>query len=206
MDTHEQYLHDCNNAFNEICKVEASFLYKDDYLPWLEKYSHLRMKNFHPVFLPIIKPQDFNQLYYQLSNIAAALQFQTEARKANDEYALIDFRIEKDLIDWLCRYEKLSDKLYPITETNFNADENPEEFETGFISVDTDFNVKIAISDYQDVLDFLSNYYHHYWDVVKKYEGLTDCTYDPATDEEMVMDKGKDLREIITEWERNNNK
>ena len=204
MDTHEQYLHDCNIAFNEICKAETSFLYKDDYLPWLETYSHLRMKNYLPVFLPIIKPQDFNQLYYQLSNIAASLQFQNEAKKANDEYALIDFSIEKDLIDWLCRYEKLSDKLYPIIETNLNSDENPEEFETGFISVDADFNVKIAISDYKDVLDFLSNYYHHYWDVIKKYDGLKDLTYDPATDEEMVVDKGIDLREIITEWEKNN--
>ena len=30
------------------------------------------------------------------------------------------------------------------------------------------------------------------------------ATYDPELDEHLVMDKGKDLREIITEWERNN--
>ena len=205
MDTHEQYLQDCKLAFNEICKAETSFLYKEDYLPWLEKYRHLRMKNYHPAYLPIIKPQDFNQLYYQLSNIASALQLQNEAQKANDEYALIDFSIEKDLIDWLCRYEKLSDKLFPIVETNLNAEENPDEFETGFISVDSEFNVKIAVSDYKVVLDFLSNFYGHYWDVVKKYEGLKECTYDADIDAELPMDMGKELREIITEWEKNNN-
>ena len=28
--------------------------------------------------------------------------------------------------------------------------------------------------------------------------------YDPDLDEHLVMDKGKELRQIITEWERNN--
>jgi hypothetical protein len=202
MDTHEQYLHDCNIAFNERCKAEASFLYKENYLPWLQKYSHLRMKNYNPVFLPLIKPQDFNQLYYQLSNIAAALQFQNEAKRANDEYALIEFNVEKDLIDWLCLYEKLADKIFPVIETNLNSDENAEEFETGFIAVDLDYNVKIAVSDYKEVLNFLSNYYDHYWNVVRKYDRLKESTYDP--DEQLEVDKGKELREIITDWETNN--
>jgi hypothetical protein len=136
--------------------------------------------------------------------MAACLRFNDKASKANEEYNQLDLNKEKHLIDWLCLYEKLSDKIFPLIETNLNAEENPEEFKTGFVSVDTDYNVKIAVSDYKDVLDFLSNYYNHYWNVVRKYEGLKVCTYDPDFDEHLVMDKGKDLREIITEWERNN--
>ena len=206
MNTREQYLHDCTVAFNALCKAETSFLCKEDYLPWLEKYSHLRMKNYHPALLPLIKAEDFNHPYYQLSSMAAYLRFKEEARNANDEYDLLELNIEKDLIDWLCRYEKLSEKIHPIIETNLNAEENPEEFETGFISVDADFNVKIAISDYKDVLDFLRNYYHHYWDVVKKYDGLKECNYDANIDE--IGEPGEEygLREIIKEWERKNNK
>lgn len=204
MDSHEQYLYDCTVAMNEICKPEISFLYKEDYLPWLGKYNHLAMKNYHPAFLPIIKPQHFNQFYYLLSNMAAYLRFNDEASKANEEYNQLDFNNEKHLIDWLCMYEKLSDKIFPIIETNLNSEENPEEFETGFIAVDPDYNVNIAVSDYKHVLDFLSNYYDHYWNVVRKHEGLKECTYDPDLDEHLVMDKGKELREIITEWERNN--
>lgn len=204
MDSHEQYLQNCNAAMNEICRAESSFLYKEDYLPWLEKHNHLAMENYHPAFLPIIKPQHFNQFYYQLANMAASLRFNDEASKANEEYNQLDLNNEKHLIDWLCLYEKLSDKLFPIIETNLNSEENPEEFETGFIAVDTDYNVKIAVSDYNHVLDFLSNYHDHYWNVVRKYEGLKESTYDPDLDEYLEMDKGKELREIITEWERNN--
>ena len=204
MDTHEKYLQDCIVAMNELCKAEASFLYKEDYLPWLEKHSHLAMKNYHPAFLPIIKPQHFNQFYYQLSNMAASLRFNDEASKANEEYNQLDLNNEKHLIDWLCLYEKLSDKIFPIIETNLNSDENPEEFETGFIAVDPDYNVSIAVSDYKNVLDFLSNYYDHYWNVVRKYEGLKDCDYDLEADEPEAMSEGKGLREIISEWEKNN--
>ena len=202
MDTHEQHLHDCTVAMNELCKAETSFLYKEDYMPWLGTYSHLAMKNYHPAFLPIIKPQLFNQFYYLLSNMAACLRFNDKASKANEEYNQLDLNNEKHLIDWLCLYEKLSDIILPVIETNLNAEENPEEFETGFVSVDPDYNVKIAVSDYKNVLDFLSNYYNHYWNVVRKYEGLKESTYDP--DELDEPDEGKGLREIITEWERNN--
>ena len=204
MDSHEQYLYECTVAMNEICKPEISFLYKEDYIPWLEKYNHLKMNNYHPALLPIIKPQHFNQFYYQLSNMAASLRFNDEASKANEEYNQLDLNNEKCLVDWLCMYEKLSDKIFPIIETNLNSDENPEEFETGFIAVEPDYNVSIAVSDYKNVLDFLSNYHDHYWNVVRKYEGLKECTYDPDLGEHLVMDKGKELRVIITEWERNN--
>jgi len=202
MDTHDQYLHDCSVAVNELCKAETFFLYKEDYLPWLEKYSHLKMKNYHPAFLPIIKPQVFNQLYYELTGFANLLRFQDQAQKANDEYRLIDLTIEKDLIDWLCCYEELSVKIHPIIETNLNPDENPEEFETGFVSVDPDYTIKIAVSDYKDLLDFLSNYYDHYWSVLRKYDGLKESTYDP--DDLGEPEEGKGLREIINEWEKNN--
>ena len=204
MDSHEQYLLDCNVAMNEICKAEASFLYKEDYLPWLEKYSHLAMKNYHPAFLPIIKPQHFNQFYYKLSNLAASLSFNDEASKANQEYNLLDLNNEKHLIDWLCMYEKLSDKIFPIIETNLNSEENPEEFETGFIAVDTDYNVKIAVSDYKNMLDFLSNYYVHYWNIVRKYDGLKDIDYDSEAEESEAMNAWIGLREIISEWEKYN--
>jgi hypothetical protein len=203
MDTHEQYLHDCNIAFNELCKEESSFLYKNDYLPWLEKYSHLRMKNYLPVFLPIIKPQHFNQLYYQLNSMAASLRFHDEASKANKEYHQLDFNKQKGLIDWLCSYEKLADKIHPIIETNLNCEENSDEFETDFISVDADYNVKIAVSDYKEVLDFLDNFYEHYWDIVKKYDGLKESTYDSYTEDLEEMNECKALREIINEWENN---
>lgn len=205
MDTHQQYLHDCNIAFNELCKAEPSFLYKEDYLPWLEKYVHLRMKNYHPDFLPIIKPQHFNQLYYQLYSMAASLRFHDEASKANKEYDQLDLNNEKELIDWLCIYEKLADKIHPIIETSLNPEENSDEFETGFISVDADYNVKIAVSDYKEVLDFMDNFYEHYWDVVKKSDGLKDSIYDPNEDELGEMNEGKGLREIINEWGMNKN-
>jgi hypothetical protein len=157
----------------------------------------------HPDFLPIIKPQHFNQLYYQLYSMTTSLRFQDDASKANKENDQLEINKEKELNDWLCSYEKLADKIHPIIETNLNREENPDEFESSFISVDADYNVKIAVSDYKEVMNFLDNFYEHFWDVVKKNDGLKDSTYDPDEDELGEMKEGKGLREMINEWENN---
>ena len=165
-------------AFKEICKDEVTCMHKEDYLPWLEKHRHLRMEGYIPEYLPLIKPQDFNQVYYQLSRMASFLRYSEEAKQANEAYKLIDFNVEKSLLDWLCLYENLGAQIHSIIETNLNAEENEEEFNTGFVSIDTDYNARIAVVDYVDVLDFLSNLYSHYWKKMEEYGGLYKASKD----------------------------
>lgn len=170
--------HDREIAFKEICKDEITYMHKEDYLPWLEKHRHLRKEGYFPEYSPLIKPQDFNQVYYHLSDMACFLRYTEEAKQANEAYKLIDFNVEKSLLDWLCLYENLGSQIHSIIETNLNAEENEEEFNTGFISIDTDYNARIAVVDYVDVLDFLSNLYDHYWKKMEEYGGLYDARKD----------------------------
>ena len=178
MDNYYQEEHDREIAFKEICKDEVTYMHKEDYLPWLEKYKHLRFPGYIPEYLPLIGPQHFNQVYYQLSGMACFLRYTEEAKQANEAYKLIDFNVEKSLLDWLCLYENLGSQIHSIIETNLNAEENEEEFNTGFISIDTDYNARIAVVDYVDVLDFLSNLYDHYWKKMEEYGGIYDASKD----------------------------
>ena len=110
--------------------------------------------------------------------MACFLRYTEEAKQANEAYKLIDFNVEKSLLDWLCLYENLGSKIHSIIETNLNAEENEEEFNTGFISIDTDYNARIAVVDYVDVLDFLSNLYSHYWKKMEEYGGIYKASKD----------------------------
>ena len=110
--------------------------------------------------------------------MAYFLRYTEEAKLANEAYKLIDFNVEKSLLDWLCLYENLGSQIHSIIETNLNAEENEEEFNTGFISIDTDYNARIAVVDFVDVLDFLSNLYSHYWKKMEEYGGLRDASKD----------------------------
>jgi hypothetical protein len=184
-------------AFKEICKDEITYMHKEDYLPWLEKHRHLRMEGYIPEYLPLIKPQDFNQVYYQLSRMASFLRYTEEAKQANEEYKLIDFNVEKSLLDWLCLYENLGYQIHPIIETNLNAEENEEEFQTGFISIDTDYNARIAVVDYVDVLDFLNNLYSHYWKKLEEYGGLRDASKDVYDDDYEFDTESHALRSLL---------
>lgn len=151
----------CELALKEICKDEVTYLHKEDYLPWLEKYKYLVMKYYLPDYRVLIGPQHFNQFYYMLNFMACRLPLTDLATQANMEYALFDPNDKVTLRQWFDKYEKLSDDVHSIIETNLNEDENEEEYKTGYVSVDFDYPTKIAVCDYFQINLFLANHHPH---------------------------------------------
>ena len=76
-------------------------------------------------------------------------------------------------------------------------EENEEEFNTGFISIDTDYNARIAVVDYVDVLDFLKNLYSHYWKKMEEYGGLYVASKDEYEEDFEYVSESHALKTLL---------
>ena len=151
----------CKDALNEICSNEITFLHKDNYISWLAKHAYLKDEHYSFVFYPHQQFEKFNNLYFWLSEFKFYINLTPECIKANEEFNLIDISNQNEIDDWMNNVKDLGNQIFSITETSLNKDENEEEFQTGFVTVHEDLQIKIATSDFTDVLEFLDNYFRY---------------------------------------------
>lgn len=149
----------CKDALNEICSNEITFLHKDNYISWLAKHAYLKDEYYSLVFYPHQQFEKFNNLYFWLSKFMFYINLTPDCIRANEEFNLIDTSNQNEIDDWMYKVEDLGIQIISITETSLNEDENEDEFQTGFVTVHEDLQIKIAISDFTDVLAFLHNYF-----------------------------------------------
>ena len=152
----------CNDALNEICRDEINYLHKENYIEWLDKYEYLKDDYYSLFFYPYPKLENFNNLFFTLSQFKLYLSLSEDCVKANNDYRTIDISNEDKIIEWLKKVEQLGNKIYPIIETSLNEDENEDEFPTGYVTVHEDLQIKISTKDFKNVLEFIGNYLTHY--------------------------------------------
>ena len=83
-----------------------------------------------------------------------------------------------------------------IKETPLNVEDNEEEFETGFVTVHDDFNIKIAVVDFEIVLEFFDNFFTPYMKMREKYGEVDDTEINE--DFEFSLDY-KSLSDLVKE-------
>jgi len=190
----------CNAAINEISSKETNYLHKADYVDWVNKYEHLKDEQYGFLFYPFLQMENFNYLFFILSQFKFYVELNDDCIKANQEYIVTDISNEDALLEWLIKYEKIGTSLEVIKETPLNIYDNEEEFETGFVTVHDGFNVKISTSDFTNVLDFFGNFFSPYMKMLEKYGE----EIDPAMNENINEDfefslEYKSLKELVNE-------
>ncbi len=163
----------CGKAYDELVKDEITYLSKDDYTYWLQKHYDLYQTfDFPPLFYNIF--YKFHSLYRRLNNIAAYLKFNNEALKAIEDYNSFDSGNEELLLKWLVKYEQLGDELSLLLVDCFH---NEEELKTGYVKLSKDYNLQIAVSDFEDVILFKQKFDEHYWDMLDKFSTVEESKW-----------------------------
>lgn len=186
----------CNAAINEISSKETNYLHKADYVDWINKHEHLKDEHYGFLFYPFLQLENFNYLFFILSQYKFYVELTEVCIQANQEWLGTDISNEDALIEWLIKFEKLGNSLDAIKETPLNVEDNEEEFETGFVTVHDDFNIKIAVVDFENVLEFFDNFFTPYFKMCEKY-GEVDNT-EINEDFEFPLDY-KSLQELVNE-------
>ncbi len=159
----------CKAAINEICSEETNYLHKADYVRWLNKYEHLKDKNYRFLFYLFPQLENFNNLFFTLYQYKFYIELTAECIQANKEYSVTDISNEDALLEWLIKFEKLGNSLDTIKETPLNIEDNEEEFETGFVTIHDSLNIKIAVADFKKILEFFDNFFTPYFNMCEKY-------------------------------------
>ena len=186
----------CNAAINEISSEETNYLHKADYVDWIIKYEHLKDEQYGFLFYPFLQLENFNYLFFILSQYKFYVELNDDCIKANQEYIVTDISNEDELLKWLIKFEKLGNSLDAIKETPLNIEDNEEEFETGFVTVHDKMNIKIAVADFKNVLEFFDNFFTPYMKMHEKY-GEVDNT-EINEDFKFPLDY-KSLQELVNE-------
>jgi hypothetical protein len=186
----------CNAAINEISSEETNYLHKADYVDWINKYEHLKDEQYGFLFYPFLQLENFNYLFFILSQYKFYVELNDDCIKANQEYIVTDISNEDELLKWLIKFEKLGNSLDAIKETPLNIEDNEEEFETGFVTVHDKLNIKIAVGDFKKILKFFDNFFTPYFNMCEKY-GEVDNT---EINEDFVFPVDyKSLQELVNE-------
>lgn len=159
----------CKAAINEICRKKTNYLHRADYVDWISKHEYLKDENFRFLFYPFPQLEKFNNLFFILSQYKSYVELNEKCIQANQEYFLTDISNEDALLDWLIKYEKIGTSLEVIKETPLNIYDNEEEFETGFVTVHDNLNIKIAVADFKNILEFFDNFFTPYFNMCEKY-------------------------------------
>ena len=159
----------CNAAIKEISSKETNYLHKADYVDWINKYEHLKDEQYGFLFYPFLQMENFNYLFFILSQFKFYVELNDDCIKANQEYIVTDISNEDALLEWLIKFEKLGNSLDAIKETPLNIYDNEEEFETGFVTVHDKLNIKIAVADFKNILEFFDNFFTPYFNMCEKY-------------------------------------
>jgi hypothetical protein len=159
----------CKAAINQICREEANYLHKADYVDWINKHEYLKDELYRLLFYPFPQLEKFNNLFFTLYQYKFYVELNDDCIKANQEYIVNDISNEDALLEWLIKFEKLGNSLDAIKETPLNIYDNEEEFETGFVTVHDKLNIKIAVADFKNILEFFDNFFTPYFNMCEKY-------------------------------------
>lgn len=154
----------CERAYSELIKNEITYISKNDYHYWLEKYHDL-YKTFELPPLLYNAFDKFYTLYWQIEEISSYLKFNSEASKAIQEYNFLNIENEGLLLAWLIKYESLGTDLTLLLVDHFY---NEEELKSGYVQLRNNFNLKISVSDFKDVIHFNQIFDDHYWEMVDR--------------------------------------
>jgi len=148
------------------------------------------------LFYPFLQLENFNYLFFILSQYKFYVELNDDCIKANQEYIVTNISNEDALLEWLIKFEKLGNSLDAIKETPLNIEDNEEEFETGFVTVHDKLNIKIAVADFDNILEFFDNFFTPYFNMCEKY-GEVDST-EINEDFKFSLDY-KSLQELVNE-------
>ena len=169
----------CEKAYSAIVKSEASYLYKDEYLPWLELNKDL-YKSLPSLFIGYKKIDSFRSLYSKLENVASYLSYEKQTQVAVSNFYKISFIDKKDdeLLAWLIVNKKLDDEINGLLFLYFLE---LDETKSKFLQLQSDCNLHIACKDYEYQIKFCNLFLEHYWKCFEKY-------YTYKNDEELKND------------------
>ncbi len=155
----------CQKAINEISSTDITYLTKDDYIYWLEKYKGLKdsLKDIHIVFN---KTGVFSDIYFSFSEMVEFLEYEADAYNGNEEFKLIDISNETLIIQFLLKYEDCIRSLGSLIYSYFPSKEEPYQ---GFVEFKKKHKIYISVSDFETVLRFINKFNPIYWDAVEKY-------------------------------------
>lgn len=162
-------LHQCNMACDEIMKTETDVLDLETATHWVEKYASL----YEEIFIDIhSKFWTFEDIYSHLKNLLSFLTYSQDAQKAIIFFnkTVKDRPDGKRLIYWLLKYEHLSNEhLFDLTIKYYN-----EETDWSHISLDDKYNIRMDIKPFEHLIRFKRLYDSYYFDMVDKYNDMSD--------------------------------
>ena len=144
----------CFCAYTELIQEDVVLLHKEEYVPWLEKYKEL-FTSFPEVYARFNRCSKFTYLYSQLSALADCLNNEVDAKKALEEFTLIQSSDEALLQDWLVRYGSISSKFIEVIM--YHASEE-EMFGNGYIKLYEDKKARVAFDEFKNIYDFENIY------------------------------------------------
>ena len=155
----------CQKAIDEISSSDKTYLTKDDYIYWLEKYKGLKdsLKDIHIVFN---KTRMFSDIYFSFSEMVEFLEYEADAFKGLQEFKLIDISNETQLIQFLLKFEDIIRNLDSLIYFYLPSEEEPYQ---GFVEFKKKHRIYISVSDYQTVLRFINKFNPIYWETLEKY-------------------------------------
>lgn len=152
-------------AYSEIAKEDFSYLHKEDYLPWLKTHKDL-YDSLPSIFQDYKKIHNFKWLYYRLNELANFLVYEQDAEQILKNFESINANSESELLGWLVENEILVNNL-GLLRLGYITEE--EVMQEEYTSLSKDYNIKIAVVDYKNVIQLADIYFQYYWEMLAKY-------------------------------------
>jgi len=152
------------NACHEILKDENKILSKDECMHWLAKHEEF----FNSFELPPIFDDElveFHSLYYDLKELLEYLTFNDEVKNAVDNYNSANQLNEEFILQWLTKNEELWNNLFLFM---IDCIEGENEFKIGYFQPSNNSNLKVAKSDFENLIKFKKIYSPLHYEGTKK--------------------------------------
>jgi uncharacterized protein (UPF0216 family) len=162
-----------DKAVDELVKKENSVLDLADAAKWLIK--HKELEESIDIFSATSTSRDkFTILYSFVSRICEVANHKEESETALNIY--VKENVSKDdeasVIQWLMSFERLGAyELRGLTKRYFN---NEEEFATGYVKLQKNYNILINVKDFDAQITFINLFNSYYWNILNKYDTLSD--------------------------------
>lgn len=128
-------------------------------------------------YTPVDGPMgEFHKIYAALKKLNHYLEETTNAKAANLEYKMIRHKTERNIIEWLLKYEQLGRFLSKMYIDTFIGDR--DFLSNGYEKLCPEFSLKVGLYDFYSLIDFVELFSSHYDKLIEKYHNpLGDGTY-----------------------------
>jgi len=121
---------------------------KEEYIAWYKRhYKTIKNQSSRDIWIP-----ELGWAFQEFKNLVRFLEHEPTIIEANNRYKLLDVENEKEVLEWLLDFEKISEvseHFYGLHFDWFN-----DKVEGDKIIVSQELGIKIELSDFKPFIDF----------------------------------------------------